>query len=63
MHREQLPYTSFQGYRKEFLRLNGKFHGEFVNHFLGITVHDEVNGALNGYTALLAVEKLILRDF
>ena len=59
MHCEQLPYTSFQGYRKEFLRLNGKFHGEFVDHFLCIAVHNEVYGALNGDAALLAVKELV----
>ena len=63
LRRGALPYASLKRNAQKLLRLNGKLHGELVNHFLGVTVYNKVYGALNGDAALLAVEELVLRDF
>ena len=47
---------------QKFLCLDGKLHRELVHDLFGVTVDDESDGVLEGYTPLLAVEELILVD-
>ena len=42
---------------------DGKFHREFVDDFLGISVDNEVDSGLCGDATLVAIEELVFRDF
>ena len=57
-----LSYGTFQRDGEELLGLDGKLHGELLQHFLGIAVDNEAYGLLGGYAALVAVEELVLGD-
>ena len=57
-----LAHCTLKGYREQLLRLDGKFHGQFVEHLLGVAVDDETHGLLGGDAALVAVEELVFAD-
>ena len=59
----ELSYAAFERNSKKFLGFNRKFHRELVDDFLGITTDNEVDGIFHGNTTLLAVEKLVFRNF
>ena len=54
-----LSDSAFERDGEQFLGLDGKLHGEFLEHLLGIAVDDKANGLLCGDTTLVAVEELI----
>ena len=56
-------HTSFKRDAEEFLGFDGKFHREFVDDFLGISVDDEVDSGLCRDATLVAIEELVFRDF
>ena len=57
---DNLSHCALKRHGKQLLRLNGKFHRELVDYILRITVDDESDGIFCGYSALVAVDKLIL---
>ena len=62
-HLQALSHTSFKRDAEEFLGFDGKFHREFVDDFLGISVDDEVDSGLCGDATLVTIEELVFRDF
>ena len=58
-----LPHTSFQCDLQQLLCFHGKFHGQFVEHFLGISIHYQPNGCFGVNAALIAVEYLVFAYF
>src|SRR5690242_8569529 len=59
----RLSNTSFQADAQQFLRLNGKFHGQLAEYFFAEAIHDHAHGILGGDAALTAIEDLVLSDF
>jgi hypothetical protein len=57
---DYLAYRAFKGYGKKLLSLDGKLHGQFLKHFLSITVDDKAYGLLRGNASLIAIEELVL---
>jgi len=57
-----LAYGAFEGELEEFLGFDGKFHGQFVHDLFGIAVDDESYGVFDAYSALAAVEELVIGD-
>ena len=55
-----LPHRSLQRDAQQFLRFYGKFHRQFVEHVLGITIDDQPDGIFQGYASLVTVEELVL---
>mgnify|MGYP006991679102 CR=1 FL=1 len=58
-----LPYTTLEGDAEEFLRLDSKLHGEFVQDLLGVTIDDQIDCIFGRNATLQAVEELILGYF
>ena len=58
----ELPDGAFEGDLEEFLGFDGELHREFVHDLFGIAVDDKADRVLGGYTALAAVEELVLGD-
>ena len=42
----RLSDRTLEAYRKQFLRLDGKFHRQFGQHLAGIAVDDQAHGVL-----------------
>lgn len=57
-----LSHRSFQRHAEELLCLDGKLHGQLVEHLLGVAVHDQAHGLLCGYATLVTVEELVFAD-
>ena len=58
-----LSHGAFERDAEQFLRLDGKLHGQLVEHFLGISVHNQAHGLFCRDAALVAIEELCLADF
>jgi hypothetical protein len=54
-----LPYCSFERHTEQLLGLDGKLHGQLVEHLLGVAVDDESHGILGGNATLVAIEELV----
>lgn len=59
----RLSDRTLEAYRKQFLRLDGKFHRQFGQHLAGVAVDDQSHGILGRKPALIAVEKLVSEIF
>ena len=57
-----LSHAAFQAHAEKFLRLDGKFHRQFLEHFLAEAVHDHVDRVLRGQPARVAVKNLVFAD-
>ena len=55
-----LPHRSLKRHAQQFLCLDGKFHRQFVEHLLGISVDNQSYSLFGGNATLVAVEELIL---
>lgn len=58
-----LSNCSFEGNAQKLLGFNRKFHGELVDDFLGVAVHDESYSLFCGNSALVTIEELVFVDF
>ena len=60
---DMLAYATFKRNAEKLLRLYGKLHGKFVDHFLCISINNEVNGCFGRNATLVAIKKLFVRNF
>ena len=51
-----LSNGTFERDAEQFLCLDGKLHGQFLQHLFGIAVDDESYGLLRGNATLVAIE-------
>ena len=57
-----LADSTFERDAEQLLRLDGKLHGELLQHLLGLAVDDEPDGLLCRNATMIAIEKLVLGD-
>ena len=58
-----LSYAALEGNGQQFSCFNSKFHGQFIQNFLGIPVDNKCNGFFGREPSLLAIVQEILLDF
>ena len=60
------PYSladaAFEAHAQKFLRFDGEFHREFLEHFLAEAVHDHVDRILRFEAARVAVKNLVFTN-